>query len=122
MCNSTAHNLDVIETVCQDLQVSQIPQTLLCNVHPLMMRQGRIKQLCQLIQDTVGRQKITECFLVDIKFKNESVVIKVVKCLSNFINRDYSAKPWNRSSHFVSFIQPKKNMSPSLKDHRFNHL
>jgi len=42
--------------------------------------------------------------------------------VSNFINSDYSAKPWNRYSHFSDFIKPKKNYSLSLKDHRFNRL
>ena len=45
-----------------------------------------------------------------------------MKCLSNFINKDNSAKPWNRHSHFSKFILPKKNLSITLKDHRFNRL
>ena len=48
--------------------------------------------------------------------------MKSLKCLSNFINRDYSAKPWNRYSHFSEFIKPKENHSLCLKDHRFNRL
>ena len=54
---------------------------------------------------------------MDVDFKNESFVIKSRKYLSNFINQDYSVKPWNRSNHFASFIAPKKNKSLSLKDH-----
>ena len=87
-----------------------------------MMFQGKIKQLCQEIHDTLGHKKINDCFLVDVEFKNESFVIKSLKCLSNFINKDYSAKPWNRHSHFSNFIKPKENHSLSLKDHRFNRL
>ena len=49
-------------------------------------------------------------------------MVKAIKCLTNFINRDYSAKPWNRCPHFEEFIKPKENMSLSLKDHRFNRL
>ena len=82
----------------------------------------KIKELCQDIHNSLGNKKITDCFLVDIEYKNESFVIKSIKCLSNFINQDYSAKPWNRSSHFASFISPKENKSLSLKDHRFNRL
>ena len=59
---------------------------------------------------------------MDVEFKNESVIIKSLKCLSNFINKDYSSRPWNRSNHFASFIAPKENRSLSLKDHRFNRL
>ena len=87
-----------------------------------MMFQGKIKELCQEIHDSLGKKKINECFLVDIEFKNESFVLKSLKCLSNFINKDYSAKPWNRHTHFSNFIRPKKNHSLSLKDHRFNRL
>ena len=122
MTDSTAHNLNVIQQVCDDLEVETTPSTLLCNVHPLMMFQGKIKQLCQQIHESLGKSKISECFLVDVEFRNESFVVKAVKCLSNFINREYSAKPWNRSNHFADFIKPRQNMSLSLKDHRFNRL
>ena len=103
MTDSTSHNLEVIERVCQELEVEEVPRTLLCNVHPLMMFQGKIKELCQEIHDSLGKKKISECFLVDIEFQNESFVVKSLKCLTNFINKDYSAKPWNRYSHFSSF-------------------
>ncbi len=78
--------------------------------------------LCKLLHSSLGAQKINECFLVDIEFQNESFVVKAIKCLINFINRDYSAKPWNRSTHFTEFIKPKQNMSITLKYHRFNRL
>ena len=122
ICDSTAHNLKVIDKVCQDLDVSDVPPTLLCNVHPLMMMQLKIKELCQSIHDNIGNQKISECFLVDVEFKSQSFVLKAINCLSNFISKDYSSKPWNRSSHFESFIKPKKNMSLCLKNHWFNRL
>ena len=122
MTDSTSHNLKVIEKVCEDLSVDKVPSTLLCNVHPLMMFQNKIKQLCQMLHDALGTEKITNCFMVDVDFRNESFVIKALKCLSNFISNEYSAKPWNRHSHFSAFIKPKKNMSISLKDHRFNRL
>ena len=122
MTDSTSHNKGVIELVCQELNVEQIPATLLCNVHPLMMFQGKIKELCQEIHDLLGNKKINDCFMVDVEFKSESFIIKSIKCLSNFINRDYSAKPWNRYNHFAAFIKPKENKAISLKDHRFNRL
>ena len=76
----------------------------------------------QIIHDAFGKAKIKECFLVDIEFHNESFIIKAVTCLSSFINKDYSAKPWNRQSHFEHFISPKENQSLSYKDHRFNRM
>ena len=81
-----------------------------------------MKELCKEIHDSLGNRKIKECFLVDVEFSKESFVIKSLKCLSNFINRDYSSKPWNRSSHFESFIKPKENKLSLIKDHRFNRL
>ena len=87
-----------------------------------MMFQDKVKALCKLLHSSLGAQKISECFLVDVEFNNESFVVKAIKCLTNFINRDYSAKPWNRSNHFTEFIKPKPNMSITLKDHRFNRL
>ena len=73
-----------------------------------MMFQGKIKELYQDIHNSLGNKKIAESFLVYVDFKNEFFVIKSIKCLSNFINQDYSAKPWNRSNHFASFVAPKK--------------
>ena len=55
-------------------------------------------------------------------FQSKSFVVKDIKCLSNFINKECSGKPWNRSQHFSDFIKPKENLSISLKDHRFNRL
>ena len=122
MSDSTAHNLNVIEQVCEDLEVEDVPNTLLCNVHPLMLFQRKIKELCQLVHDQLGAQKLSDCFLVDIDFRSESFVVKAIRCLTNFINCENSEKPWNYCTHFEMFIDPKKNMSLSLKDHRFNRL
>ena len=91
-------------------------------MHPLMTFQGIIKELCQDTHNSLVIKKIIESFLVNVDFKNESFVVKSIKCLPNFINQDYSAKPCNRSSHFAVFITPKKNKPLSLKDHRFNYL
>ena len=86
MTDSTSHNLNVINQVAEELEAESVPSTLLCNVHPLMMFQGKIKGLCQQIHDSLGNQKINECFLVDIEFKNQSFIIKSLNCLLYFIN------------------------------------
>ena len=111
-------NLNVVEKVCEDLDVENVPAQLLCNVHPLKLFQRKTKEMCQQIHDELGKQKL---WLFHGRYWL-SVVVKAIKCLTNFINRDFSAKPWNRSSHFEEFIKPKKNMSLSLKDDRFNRL
>ena len=87
-----------------------------------MMFQGKLKEICTDIHNSLGNKKITQCFMVDVEFKNESFVVISLKCLSNFINNDYSSKPWNRYGHFSKFIAPKENKSLTLKDHRFNRL
>ena len=120
--DSTPHNLNVISQAAEELGAESVPSTLLCNAHPLTMFQGKIKGLCQQIHDSLGNQKINECFLVDIEFKNQSFIIKSLNCLLNFINRDNSSMPWNRCGHYEAFIKPKKNKSLSSKDRRFNCL
>ena len=66
MTDSTAHNIGVMDKVCEELEVETIPAQLLCNVHPLMLFQNQIKDLCQQIYNHLGKQKIQECFLVDV--------------------------------------------------------
>ena len=107
MSDSTSHNLGVTEAVCEELEVQDVPLTLVYNIHPLMMFDRKIKELCQKIHDCLGGKKLAECFFVDIDFHRESFPIKAVKCLSNFICKDFSAKPWNYSAHFGKFIYLK---------------
>ena len=82
--------------------------------------QRKIKDMRQQIHGSLRKQKISDCFLVGIEFQNWSFVLKAIKCLSNFINQEYSAKPWNHCSNFEEFNAPKENISLSLKDNRFN--
>ena len=96
MTDSTAHNIGVIEEVCEKLECESVPASLICNVHPLMMFQRKVKDFYQAIHDSIGNNKIKDCFLVDIDFRNESFIYKAIQCLTSFINRDFSAKPWNR--------------------------
>ena len=121
MTDSTSHNLEVMENVCNRLD-AEPPKSLLCNVHPLMMFQRKVKEVFQLLHDTLGKERIVDCFLVDVDFVNEDFITKAIKCLTSFISKDYSAKPWNRQKHFDSFIAPKANESLSYKDHRFNRI
>ena len=102
--------------------VKYIIQILLCNIHPLMMFQKKMKELSQELYDLIGKNRIKECFLVDIDFHSERFVIKSINSLSNFICKKYSAKPWKRCNQFGEHIKPKKNMAMSLKDHWFNCL
>ena len=43
MSDNTAHNLKVMEKVCEDEDVEKNPLVFLCNIHPLMMFQRKIK-------------------------------------------------------------------------------
>ena len=87
-----------------------------------MMFQRKIKEFCQEFHDMIGKNRIKECFLADTDFHSESFVMKPIKCLSDFICEQYSAKPWNRCNQFGQHIKPKKNITISLKDHQFNRL
>ena len=74
------------------------------------------------IQLSFGSKKLDDCFTVDVDFKRENFILKAIKCLTNFVNEENSAKPWNRFSHFSQYIAPKQNETIFLKDHRFNRL
>ena len=86
------------------------------------MLQRKAEKVFQDIHDGLGHAKIKDCFLINVDFQNQPFIIKALKCLSSFINKDFSAKPWNKSSHFESFIAHKKNKSLLFKDHRFNRI
>ena len=86
MIDSTPHNLNVMNQVAEKLGAKSVPSRLLCNAHPLMMFQGKIKELCQQIHDSLRNQKVNECFLGDIGFKNQAFIIKSLNCLLSFIN------------------------------------
>ena len=73
-----------------------------------MMMQRKVKEVFRLIHDTIGSDKVKECFLTDIDLANEDFITKAITCLSNFINKGYSAKTWNRQSHFDNFNKPCK--------------
>ena len=122
MTDSTSHNLNVMENVCHRHKVDSIPKQLLCNMHPLLMLQRKVKDVFQVLHDKLGKNRIIECFLVDVDFAGEDFITKAIKCLTSFISKDYSSKPWNRQKHFDTYIAPKSNESISYKDHRFNRL
>ena len=50
------------------------------------------------------------------------VTEQALDCITRLINHDFDHKPWNKSHKFDMHITPKKNMSFSLKEERFNHL
>ena len=108
MTDSTSHNLEVIESVCKEDDI-KAPKALTCNIHPLMMMmQIKVKEVFHLIHNTIGSDRVKECFLTDNDLANEDFITTAITCLSNFINKDYSAKTWNRQSHFDNFNKPCK--------------
>ena len=60
MIDSTAHNICVMEKVCAEFNIDndQCPKTILCNVHPVMMFQTKLKELFNEIQDSLGTKKL----------------------------------------------------------------
>ena len=53
MTGSTAHNIGVIEKVCEELEV-EVPKILLCNVCPLMF-QGKLNEFSEVHQSLDAR-------------------------------------------------------------------
>ena len=122
MTDSTSHNLGIIEMVWEEVESEYVLSSLVCNIHPLMMMQRKVKQLFQVIHYKIGNNEIHKYFYVDVDFKSQSLPSKAIRCLTSFISRNFSTKPWNRQKYFDAFIYPKKNESFSLKDHRFNDI
>ena len=54
MTDSTAHNIGVIEKVCEELEVEEVPKTLLRNIHPFMVFQGKLKEFFSEVQQFLG--------------------------------------------------------------------
>ena len=44
MTDSTAHNLGLIQDVCAELETESVPDSLNCNVHPMVF-QRNVKQV-----------------------------------------------------------------------------
>ena len=93
MTDSTSHNLGATEMVCEEVESEYVPSFVVCNTHPLMMMQCKVKQLFQVIHDKIGNSEINKCFYIDVDFKSESFPLKAIRCLTSFINRDFSSKP-----------------------------
>ena len=49
MTASTSHNITVVKQVCENLNCEKIPSSLVCDYHPLMMFQRKVKELYQTI-------------------------------------------------------------------------
>lgn len=75
MFDSTAPTSSMVEEVCKDLNVEEVPGSLLCNVHPLMMFDWKIKELCQKLHDCVGGENLADCFLVMLTFEENLFLI-----------------------------------------------
>ena len=62
-------------------------------MHVLMMFQRKAEKVFQYNHDCLGHVKIKESFLVNVKFKVQPFFVKELKCLSSFINKEFSVKP-----------------------------
>ena len=58
MSDSTSHKLGVTEAVCEELEVEDVPLTLVCNVCPLMVFDYQIKELSQKVHDCLRDKKL----------------------------------------------------------------
>lgn len=56
--DSALHSLEATESVCKKFEVKYTSGTLLCNIDPLMMLQGKIKDLCREINDSLGKTEL----------------------------------------------------------------
>ena len=102
-----------MEKVCTEFNIDndQYPKTILCNVHPVMMFRTKLKELFNEIKDSFGTKKLDDSFTVHVDFKNENFVLKAIKCLTDFVNEDNSAKP---VIHIFLSSLPQKRMKQYL--------
>ena len=84
MPDSTAHNIGVMQKVCEKLEVDVKDCTykLLCNINPLRLFQNKIKKfyIYNDVQQSFG-----------VYFKNKNFILKSNTCLVNILCREYSA-------------------------------
>ena len=50
--------------VCEEVESEHVPSSMVCNIHPLMMMQHKVKQMFQVIHDKIGNNKIKNCFFL----------------------------------------------------------
>ena len=55
--------------------------SLVCNVHPALMMQGKVKEVYKEIHNALGPSTIKDCFLVNIDFHNDIIFEKAMHCL-----------------------------------------
>ena len=68
MTDSTAHNLGIIQDFCAECETESVPDTLICNAHPMMIFQRKVKQVWQEIHDAFGANTIKNCFITYVYF------------------------------------------------------
>ena len=122
MTDSTSHNKGVHDLVAENIGAVSMPDHLFCNVHPSLMFNRVIVQLWAKIEAEIGRDKIFANFLVEATTHSNSVTEQALGCFTKLINHDFDHKPWNKANEFDVHIAPRKNLSVSLKDERFNRL
>ena len=61
--DSTAHNLGVMEEVCDQLGSENTPEAIVCHVHHMMMFHPSVKYVFQEIHDALGNDMIKDCFV-----------------------------------------------------------
>ena len=86
MTDSTAYNLGVVDEVCATLGVDVKPSSLVSHVHPLLMFQRKVTEVYKEIHEALEAKAIKDCFLVDIEFRNQSLLEKALHWLSSFIS------------------------------------
>ena len=122
MTDQTAHNFEVASLVCEELQIDQLPFHLFCNVHPTLMFNRILVKCWTKVEEQIGLDKLYSTILVDTTNRKDSVTEQSIDCFTRVINHDFDHKPWNYSREFDESIAPRKNMSQSLKDERFERL
>ena len=87
MTDTTAHNIGVIEKICEAINSEDFAQKL---YHAIYIRSCcfkiNSKNYTMIFSCLLVLKGFTNAFIVYIDFKNENFVLNAIKCLSNFVN------------------------------------
>ena len=122
MTDSVSHNMGVADIVSQKLEVSHIPDHLLCHVHPSLMFNREICKLWSDVDSSIGPHKVFAGFSVTIGNPQVSVTENWLDCLLRLVSHDFDHKQWNKAEMFDMHIGHKKNPAKTLQKERFNSL
>ena len=122
MTDSTSHNIGVIQMVCEEVENECVPNSLVSNIHPLMMIQRKGKLLFQVIHDKIGNNETNKCFTLMLISKVNLFHSKPLDVSHSSLIETFLQNRGIDKNILMPLSIQKKNESLSLKNRRFNRI